>query len=455
MERQKVTRRDFLRLSVGTASVVVAATALTACATSTPAPAKEPTAAPATKPSPTAAEKKRIVAWNLGDGPQPFQEALVKKFNDSHPNIDLQYDPALAGIEWQAGMQKLRVALDNQTGPDVAATDTGAALESMVASGQVLDLTDAYQQYGWNTKIPKRLVDDCIVEGKPYSVPNNVETVGIFYNQDLYGKVGAAAPPKTFDEYIQGLEMFKKAGNYGYAIGLAGGWPSAYMASEFMYLSAGTEYSDVLSGKRKWTESERCLNGMTIYHSIVKNGYTNPDVLGIDQDQANDLFFQGKTAGTLNGNGFFRSIMDAKPSFKTSFFYLPPIDPKSDVKCLGGIGSSLFAAKYSKNKDAALELINWLMSPEIAGQVLIETGAVRPIQFTIPKDADPLLANLATETQKYVGEVGFWPVTYLAPAVFGKLNALIQGMMGDKLTPAQVMQEMQKAYEDYLKQKSG
>jgi raffinose/stachyose/melibiose transport system substrate-binding protein len=315
-----------------------------------------------------------------------------------------------------------------------------------------MDLTDAYKEYGWDQRIPQSLIDHVTIDGKIYAVPQSVETVGLFYNITLFEQLGLSVPT-TFDEYMAVLQALKDAGYYGYAIGLAGGWPSAFMASEFMYLSAGTEYAKVLSGEIPWTESPQSLQGLTAFHEIVAGGYSNPDVLGIDQDQANDLFFQGQTATTLNTNGWIGSVLIAKPEFETGFFYLPPIDPATDVKSLGGIGGSLIVTKSTPNPDAALQVIDWLLAPEQVRTVFTGAGDIPPVDFELPEDTDPLLRQIATETIANAGNVGFWPVTYLAPQVFSQLNALVQGMMGGQLTPEQVLEEMQKAHETYVKEK--
>ena len=79
-----------------------------------------------------------------------------------------------------------------------------------------------------------------------------MESVGIFYNKDVFAELELDVPTE-WAEYIDVLEAVKDAGYYGYTMGLAGGWPSALMASMFMYSSAGSEYIDVLSGTQPWT----------------------------------------------------------------------------------------------------------------------------------------------------------------------------------------------------------
>ena len=449
MEKNNLSRRTFLRLAAGASAGAIA----TACA---PAIPDSGGAAQDQSGDAPAAEVKQLVTWSLGAGNEAFQKELIGQFNEAHPDIQIEYDPALSGLDWLTeGMQKLRIALENQAGPDfIGGIDSGSALAAIVESGEVLDLTETYQEFGWDKKFPQLFVDRLTIDGKIYATPIDVETVGLFYNMDLFAELGLSVP-ETYADYLTVLQAIKEAGYYGYAIGLAGGWPSAFMASEFMYTSAGSEYRAVLSGEKAWTDCPQCLDGLKAFHEIVEAGYTNPEVLGIDQDQANDLFFQGQTAMTLSGPWTIGDIWEAEPDFTTGFFYMPPVNAKTDITTFGGMGGAMLVNRSSAHKDAALEFMNWFFSEETAQTVLRSAGAIMPIPFTVPDDIDPLLAQVTEQTLANINGVGFWPVTHLPPQVFRQMNQFVQGMMGGQLTPEQVLVEMQDAHQTYLKEKEG
>jgi len=388
-----------------------------------------------------------ILVWSLGYGGD-YDDTLVERFNEANDDVQITFEDVLTGT-FTENNQKVRIALENEAGPHVlGGVDVGANLQALVSTGQVRDLTEYYRASGLIDRIPPNLLAQVTVEGRIYAIPQNMESVGIFYNKDLFAEMELDVPSE-WAEYIDVLEAVKDAGYYGYTMGLAGGWPSALMASMFMYSSAGSEYIDVLSGTQPWTDCDNCLDGLNAFYGMVENGYANPEPLGIDYDQSLDLFYQGINAMVLNGPWFIDASVSAAPDFEIGFFYLPAVNPNTDIKTLGGIGGSIIIAEYA-DVDAAFKVVDWLTSEAVAVQALREAFQLPAFSIEVPEDIDPLTYQIASETAANVDKIGFWPVTYLPPKVFGDMNQIVQGMIGGMLTPEEFMSEMQKTHSTYL-----
>ncbi len=388
-----------------------------------------------------------VLVWSMGYSAD-YNDALVERFNEAHDDVNIVYENVLTG-DISENNQKVRIALENEAGPDVlGGVDTGANLQALVSTGQVRDLTEYYRESGLIGRIPDNLLAQVTIEGRIYAIPQNMESVGVFYNKDAFAELELDAP-SSFEEYIGVLEAVKEAGYYGYTMGLAGGWPSALMASMFMYSSAGSEYIDVLSGTQPWTECDNCLDGLNAFYGMVANGYANPEPLGIDYNQSLDLFYQGINLMVLNGPWFIDDANAANPDFEIGFFYLPAVNPNTDIKTLGGIGSSLIVAEYA-DVDAAFKLVDWLTSEDVAVQALRDVAVLPAFSITVPEDIPPLYYQIASETAANVDKIGFWPVTYLPPKVFGDMNQIVQGMIGGMLSPEELLSEMQTTHSDYL-----
>jgi raffinose/stachyose/melibiose transport system substrate-binding protein len=388
-----------------------------------------------------------VLVWSLGYSGD-YNDVLVERFNEAHDDVQIVYEDVLTGT-FTENNQKVRIALDNEAGPHVlGGVDVGANLQALVSTGQVKDLTEYYRASGLIDRIPPNLLSQVTVEGRIYAIPQNLESVGIFYNKDIFAELELDAPTE-WAEYIDVLEAVKDAGYFGYTMGLAGGWPSALMASMFMYSSAGSEYIDVLSGTQPWTECDNCLDGLNAFYGMVANGYANPEPLGIDYDQSLDLFYQGINAMVLNGPWFIDASVSAEPDFEIGFFYLPAVNPNTDIKTLGGIGGSLIIAEYA-DVDAAFKVVEWLVTEEIAVQALRDVSVLPAFSIEVPEDISPLTYQIASETAANVDKIGFWPVTYLPPKVFGDMNQIVQGMIGGMITPEELLSEMQETHSTYL-----
>ena len=394
-----------------------------------------------------AQDATEILVWSLGYSGD-YNDTLVERFNEANDDVQIVYEDVLTGT-FTENNQKVRIALENEAGPHVlGGVDVGANLQALVSTGQVLDLTEYYRASGLIDRIPPNLLSQVTIEGRIYAIPQNMESVGVFYNKDVFAELELDVPTE-WAEYIEVLEAVKDAGYYGYTMGLAGGWPSALMASMFMYSSAGSEYIDVLSGTQPWTECDNCLDGLNAFYGMVANGYANPEPLGIDYDQSLDLFYQGINVMVLNGPWFIDASASAEPDFEIGFFYLPAVNPNTDIKTLGGIGGSLIVAEYA-NVDAAFKILDWLTTEEIAVQALREVSVQPAFSIEVPDDIAPLTYQIASETAANVDKIGFWPVTYLPPKVFGDMNQIVQGMIGGMLTPEELLSEMQETHSDYL-----
>ncbi|MCY4070383.1 MAG: extracellular solute-binding protein [Chloroflexi bacterium] len=394
-----------------------------------------------------AQEATDVLIWSLGYSGD-YNDALVERFNEAHDDINIVYEDVLTGT-FTENNQKVRIALENEAGPHVlGGVDVGANLQALVSTGQVRDLTEYYRASGLIDRIPPNLLSQVTIEGRIYAIPQNMESVGIFYNKDAFAELELEVPT-SFEEYGDLLEAVKDAGYYGYTMGLAGGWPSALMASMFMYSSAGSEYIDVLSGTQPWPDCDNCLDGLNAFYGMVANGYANPEPLGIDYDQSLDLFYQGINVMVLNGPWFIDASVSADPDFEIGFFYLPAVNPNTDIKTLGGIGGSLIVAEYA-DVDAAFKVLDWLTTEEVAVQALREVSVLPAFSIEVPEDIDPLTYQIASETAANVDKIGFWPVTYLPPKVFGDMNQIVQGMIGGMLTPEEFLNEMQETHSTYL-----
>jgi multiple sugar transport system substrate-binding protein len=112
--------------------------------------------------------------------------------------------------------------------------------------------------------------------------------------------------------------------------------------------------------------------------------YMPKDVLNFDYDRVNAFMAQGLAAYALNWNAFLPVLVDPEKSKIKDVvaFDLSPGGPNGRPQHLGGWQMSIF--KYSKNKEAAFQLLEYLSSQEQAIKLALSGGSVA--RYSVAKD---------------------------------------------------------------------
>jgi raffinose/stachyose/melibiose transport system substrate-binding protein len=87
----------------------------------------------------------------------------------------------------------LQTQLRSGEGPDVFNWGSGPGFGGALAkAGLLMDLTDQYTANKW--QVYDFAKERVTFDGKTYGVPGEMETIGIFYNKDLFSKLGITNP---------------------------------------------------------------------------------------------------------------------------------------------------------------------------------------------------------------------------------------------------------------------
>lgn len=462
--RSTVSRRLYLRI-VGLAGTATISALVVACSRSASAPTAPTTAAaqaggnqsaaptaaatkatvvPAQTSAPVSGKAVSIVLWApTGNPGQKFWETEIGDFNKQQSKYHVKIDYPFAGTQSLVQeMQKVRLSLQARSGADVIHSDAvGSQLSAYESTGQLLDLTDAYRQFGWEKRILKSTQDSVQLKGKFYGLPESIEIVGYFYDKGQFDKVGIK-PPGTYQEFLANGAKLKDAKIPMQAMGIRDGWPAAYYASAFIYAVAGNAYRKTLEGQATWI-NPKFEEGLKDLKDLVTLGYTNSDPLSYDANQEVNLFFQQKVASIMRDDSFAGQIKDTKPSWQSGFYALPLINPQSDVKIYGGVGGSWVATAFTKSKEGSLALLNFAFSEKVATDSAAQGLSFIPVPIKVPASAPSLTKELYQAVEKYAANgLGYYPVTFLSPGAFGKLHSFVQGLISGQLTPKGVLEQM-------------
>src|SRR5215213_5290664 len=103
----------------------------------------------------------------------------VDRFEEQHPNIDLQRE----ALQPDEVRREIQSRLRSKEPPDVFAYDTGLGFGCVLAeAGLLRALENAYKKHGWD--IYEWAKQQATYDGTVYGVRDQVEEIVVYYNKD-------------------------------------------------------------------------------------------------------------------------------------------------------------------------------------------------------------------------------------------------------------------------------
>jgi trehalose/maltose transport system substrate-binding protein len=249
-----------------------------------------------------------------------------------------------------------------------------------------------------------QLVRNNTVHGRLVAVPYFVEVSVLFYRRDLLARYGIARPPSTWHELeeqariIQDGERLRGRSIWGFL------WQGA--ASEALTCNA-LEWQVSHGGGRLDTGDIRSVEQDRFVQALQRArgwiGTLSPsDVTNHLEDDSLRLWKDGGAVFMRNWPyAYAESMKPGSPVKDQIGVSLLPRDERQGrhASTLGGF--QLMVSRTSRNKEAAIELVRFLTSPEVQ-RVNASTRGYAPTRLRLYDDARVLAANPYFETLKQV-----------------------------------------------------
>ncbi len=147
---------------------------------------------------------------------RPVFLSLVEEFEKQHPGIKIE----AVNIPFDGLEPKILTALATQTAPDIARVDV-AFLPKLAIRGALYAL-DQFRVESIKSELRPVALSSCIVDGKTYGIPDQVNGLCLFYNKELFREAGLDPnkPPSSWDEFIDYAKKLtnKEKGVYGFGM---------------------------------------------------------------------------------------------------------------------------------------------------------------------------------------------------------------------------------------------
>lgn len=389
--------------------------------------------------------------WNaMGD--------VVEQFNQAHDNVQVCWTNVGQSAD---EYPKLRTAFAAQTGaPDIVMIEN-EQLNSFAVNGSILDLAP-YGVSEAKAEFTEGAWQNVSVGDRVLAVPVDGGPVGLYYRADLLAKAGIDAPPKTWEEYAEQAEQYRKTvkdGTYG---NFSANTPSLALS---LFQQAGNtafSYDAKDPNALRISLDDKATRKVTTYwHDLIEKGAVDHvDAFTTDNSTMLASGLQATYIGASWGTGVLAGLADAGSGADWRVAPLPQWDTDNPVSVQWG-GSSLAVTKQAADPKLATRVALELYGSEKAMDTEIAAGDLFPTR--LDKLNDSAYADKAWPFfggQKIVADVfapaaaafkgqTFSPFSgYLYPTVQEALTAVAQG----KADPDKALAGLQSDVVNYVEQ---
>lgn len=240
------------------------------------------------------------------------------------------------------------------------------------------------------------------MDGKQYGIGWMAQTFGLFYNPDLMKAAGVDGEPETWDDLIAAATKVNATGKHAVSITCN----PTVSAGDF-FLPLITQVSDdptyflkldQLQSGFSW-DSDVVVKALQLNDKIVKAKVFQPGTTGTSGPQAEQLFYAGGAAMLFDGSwapqGF---AQNASPEFvkKYKVMKTPAIASGKRHWTANQAGAGWSVAADSKAKDAALEFIRFMYSPDQYSPTMNNSNSMPSTRSAAEKIRLPLMKQMTS-----------------------------------------------------------
>lgn len=342
---------------------------------------------------------------------------------------------------------KLNALIAAKNMPDVITCNPGPNMTQYVNAGVVMDLTDTLKgDQEWYNSFTTNIFDRLTYDGKIYGVPTNFASALVFYNTEIFKKVGVEVP-KTWTEFMDVCKKIKAAGYAPLSVSASTAWCLSMIAG-YLCDREGCDLTKIADGSAKWTDAN-FVDAATKLKELSQ--YFQKTYVGDSNDQATANFYNGQAAMLVQGSWAIAQINGNNASMqdKTGVFQFPGIEGKNDPNRWIVKTDNLLVSKNTKSKDGAIALLKEFTGTEAQKRTAEVAGKMPIINVDIDYSKAPKELKYVQDCMKTLsGTFGFYNES-LASVEAGTCfdNSMVSVVMGDK-TPEQGMAAVQKFYEE-------
>ncbi len=371
----------------------------------------------------------------------PAIEKTAREFGKEHPNVTIKVQLTAPTKEYWT---KLQTSVSGGSAPDVFWMN--APRFGLYASEDVLmPLTDKIEKDKVDLgAYPESLVDIYNLDGEQYALPKDFDTIGLWYNKQLFDAAGVKHPDAswTWDDLTAAAKKLTGKDQYGIV--------APPYSQENYYNTIFQAGGEVISadGKTSGFDSPAAQQGVQFWVDMIHKHKVSPTAEQMADTEPGQLFSSGKAAMYYGGSWeAINFAQNADLKDKVNVAALPKGEKQAVV--IHGLGNVIY--KGTEHPDEAWEWVKFLGS-ERAQKIQAETGTVisayqgtqQPwvkampqydlqifldqLAYAVPYPRSKNTAAWTEDEEKYLGEA--WAGSKPVPTALKELAAAMNDDLG-------------------------
>ena len=318
-----------------------------------------------------------------------YFEEVEERFNASHDDIELKISSP------NDAMTVLKTRFVREDNPDIIGIGGDINYSNFIDADMLMDISD----FDGLADIKENYLTICenlkfIPTEGTYSVPYVANAAGILYNRDMFEEHGWKIP-ETWDELLALCDEIKAEGILPFYMGYKDTWTClSPWNGAAASLTSPTVCKDVNKGET--TFSDQYVQVAEEMKTLLQYGEANP--VAYSYNDACTAFAKGESAMYTIGSYAIPQIQTVNPDMEIDSFVMPASNNKEENKLNSGIDLQFCVMKDCKNKEAAYEVLDFLLEDE-------NVQAYLDAQKAVPcKEGDFELPSTLEGMKEYIKE---------------------------------------------------
>lgn len=295
---------------------------------------------------------------------------------ESVDTFNAKQDEVVVNVERKATTDSLRPALAAGAGPDVVQLGGPVFAAELALAGQLLPMNAYADEFGWAELFHDWAFNIGVVEGELFSLPQELETLVLFYNKTVFEEKGWQ-PPSNLEEMISLAGVIQQDGLIPFAgqssqCNVCNEW----YVGEFMNQVAGPELVyQALIGEVPFDHPD-FVRAIEIHNDMMQKGYYMGSLerfQAANFEEFTTAFATGEAVMNMEGTWFYGREGDYFGEGTThgnDWDWVP--NPSLDGTPIFsiGLGGTQSISKSSANPREAAMYLSHYFSPEVQGRLV-------------------------------------------------------------------------------------